>query len=69
MTRRGWDDEVRGASEAVRVLDAHAHVGVRVYFTFDEKTRGPIEPGKWPTSVTERRYAKRLIGFAPATFA
>ncbi len=47
VTRRGWDDKVRGASEAVGVLDAlKAHTLESAYFTFDEKTRGTIEPGK-----------------------
>lgn len=47
VTRRGWDDRVRGPGEAVSVADAlRMHTLESAYFTFDEKTRGTIEPGK-----------------------
>jgi len=47
VTRRGWDDKVRGADEAVSVMDAlRMHTVESAYFTFDEQSRGSIEPGK-----------------------
>lgn len=47
VTRRGWDDEVHGAGEAVSVRDAiRLHTLEPAYFTFDETSRGSLEVGK-----------------------
>jgi len=77
VTRRGWDDKVRGPSEAVSVTDAlRMHTVESAYFTFDEKTRGTIEPGKVadftvlsediltidPVRIREIRVERTLVG-------
>ncbi|MGH9346565.1 MAG: amidohydrolase [Vicinamibacterales bacterium] len=47
VTRRGWDDKVRGASEAVDIRTAiRLHTLEPAYMTFDEKTRGSVDVGK-----------------------
>jgi predicted amidohydrolase YtcJ len=47
VTRRGHDDRVRGAREAVRVDEAlRMHTVESAHFTFDEKSRGTLEVGK-----------------------
>ena len=47
VTRRGWDDRVRGASEAVTIEEAlRLHTAGSAYFSFDEKNRGTLEVGK-----------------------
>lgn len=47
VTRKGWDGQVRGAGEAVTVQEAlRFHTIESAYFTFDERHRGSIEPGK-----------------------
>ena len=47
VTRRGWNGEVHGPGEAVTIKEAiEMHTLEPAYFTFDEKTRGTIEPGK-----------------------
>jgi len=52
VTRRGWNDEIHGPSEAVTVAEAiEMHTLEPAYFTFDEKERGSIEPGKWADFV------------------
>ncbi len=47
VTRVGWNGVVHGPGEAVTVKEALTmHTMEPAYFTFDEKTRGSIEPGK-----------------------
>ena len=47
VTRRGWNDVVHGASEAVTVGEAiRMHTYEPAYFTFREGAQGTIEPGK-----------------------
>jgi hypothetical protein len=47
VTRRGWDDKVKGAGEAVSVEEAlRLHTLGSAYFSWDEKTRGSLEVGK-----------------------
>ncbi|RZA28167.1 MAG: hypothetical protein EOP02_08235, partial [Proteobacteria bacterium] len=47
VTRRGYDGNVYGAEEAVTVDEAvRAYTIDSAWHTFDEKTRGSIEPGK-----------------------
>jgi predicted amidohydrolase YtcJ len=47
VTRRGWDDKVKGAGEAVTLDEAlRLHTQGSAYFSFDEKTRGSLEVGK-----------------------
>jgi len=47
VTRIGWNGVVHGKDEAVTVKEALTmHTLEPAYFTFDEKTRGSIEPGK-----------------------
>ena len=47
VTRVGWNGKVHGPDEAVTVKEAiEAHTLEPAYFTFDEKTKGSIEPGK-----------------------
>lgn len=47
VTRRGFDDTVKGAGEAVDIRTAiKLHTLESAYQTFDEKTRGTIEVGK-----------------------
>ncbi len=47
VTRRAWNDQIHGPSEAVTVAEAiEMHTLEPAYFTFDEDTRGSIEPGK-----------------------
>lgn len=47
VTRRGWDGRVRGPVEAVTVEQAlRLYTLGSAYFSFDERTRGSLEPGK-----------------------
>ncbi|WP_162184676.1 amidohydrolase [Sphingomonas hengshuiensis] len=47
VTRRGWNDVVHGAEEAVTVPEAiEMHTLEPAYFNFEEAVRGSIEPGK-----------------------
>lgn len=47
VTRTGWNSVVHGPGEAVSIREAIAmHTLEPAWFTFDEKERGSIEPGK-----------------------
>ena len=47
VTRRGWDERVHGADEAVTIVEAlRLHTLESAWFTFDETTRGTLEVGK-----------------------
>lgn len=47
VTRVGWNGKVHGPEEAVTVKEAITmHTLEPAWFTFDEKTKGSIEPGK-----------------------
>lgn len=47
VTRRGWDDKVRGADEAVSLAEAlRMHTIESAWFTRDEASRGTLEVGK-----------------------
>jgi predicted amidohydrolase YtcJ len=47
VTRRGWDDEVHGADEAVSVAEAlRLHTLESAWFSFDDARRGTLEVGK-----------------------
>lgn len=47
VTRKGWDERVRGSREAVSVKEAiRLYTAASAFTTFDEKTRGTLEVGK-----------------------
>lgn len=52
ITRKGWDDAVYGAEEAVSREEAiRLHAWAPAYQTFDENNRGTIEVGKFADFV------------------
>ena len=52
VTRKGWNGEVWGASQAITVAEALKVMTVNgAYASFEEGTKGSIMPGHWADMV------------------